>query len=669
MLLEATEALEPHEDESGRVTDAELDFARRWIESVLRAPSPDFLDGFAGVGWPFAFRLRGENADSFLGEWRAENVSDSNGTTLGRRFHDPKSGLRVWWQVRRFEDFPAVEWVLTFENVGETNTPVLEEMKALRLFLTHSQRGAPYTVQGANGGRSLADDMIPFAWTLADSRQEVLLGGDHPSSNRHLPFFNLVTPEKRGVFVGVGWSGSWQAHLRVEGNVLTVSVGLKDARFFLKPGERFRAARVLLLWWQGETLHAHNVWRRLLHRHYVPRLRGKLMEPLVSVNVCFTHHGRGGFLHQAREASVASLVEPFTELGAELFILDAGWYDGEPWHEWLGNWAYSKAKYPRGFRPISEPLAKAGIPFGLWFAPENVSATAPLLKEHPDWVREHQSGRGGTLRIERPEAREWFLRQVDNLVRNEGMTCYRQDGAGSYDAEPEDRQGVSETEHLTGLYALWDALWERYPTLVMEGCCGGGRRIDLETLARFHWHQKSDRWYDVESDQCGLYGANLFLPGGCINVPTERTDNYGAWSSFAGQFCLGWHPLDPDFPKEEAAGQIQRYRSLRNQLQGDFYPLTPCSLDEPYIGYQFHRTDTGNGFALIFRRPRGVFYSVGGKFFVSLRGLEPKQWYRVRLEPEGSERHETGTSLKEGFELLFSEAPAAALIVYTPLAG
>lgn len=653
-------ALEPHERESGHVTYPELDFARRWMERVLRGVSPEFLDGFASVRWPFAFRLRGKNSDEFLETWRIENVTDSNGTTSGRRFQEPESGLRLFWQVRRFEDFPAVEWMLTFENVGETNTPLLEEIHALRLSLTHSRPGASYTIQGANGGRSLADDMIPFAWTLGDSRREVFLGGDHPSSNRHLPFFNLVTPEKKGVFIGVGWSGSWQARVSVEGNLLKATVGLKDARYFLKPGERLRTARILLLWWEGETLHAHNVWRRLLHVHYVPRLRGKLMEPLVSVNVCFTHHGRGGFLHQATEASVAPLVKPFAELGAELFIVDAGWYDGEPWHEWLGNWVYSKAKYPRGFRPISDSLAKADIPFGLWFAPENVSVSAPLLKEHPEWVR------GRTLRMERPDAREWFLRQVDNLAQNEGMACYRQDGAGEYGAEPEDRQGISETEHITGLYALWDALRERYPTWVMEGCCGGGRRIDLETLSRFHWHQKSDRWYDSESDQCGLYGANLFLPGGCINVPTERMDNYGAWSSFAGQFCLGWHPLDPDFPKEKAAEQIRRYRSLRSRLQGDFYPLTPCSLDDPYIGYQFHRPDTGEGFALVFRRPREVFYPVGERFFVSLRGLEPTRRYRVRFEPESSERHETGASLKEGFELFFPEAPAVALVVYAP---
>ena len=76
-----------------------------------------------------------------------------------------------------------------------------------------------------------------------------------------------------------------------------------------------------------------------------------------------------------------------------------------------------------------------------------------------------------------------------------------------------DRRGIGEMKHLAGLYAMQDELHRRYPFLVREGCCGGGRRIDLETLSRFLWHQKSDSWCKTVSDQSDLCGANLFLPG------------------------------------------------------------------------------------------------------------------------------------------------------------
>jgi len=660
------DALAPHEAQSGHVTRREIDFARRWAERAFAGSSDDWLDGWAHVGLPFSFRIGDADSDALLTSWERHCLPDSNGSRSATRWRDPASGMTVLWETRRYADFPAVEWLLSFENAGESESPTLSDVNALRLRLNSA--GTPYIVGGANGGRSFADDMIPFARRLpgVDGSRVLDLGGDHPSSNRHLPFFNISTPEHRGVFVGAGWSGHWAARLAVEGSALTTTAGLLNARYTLRPGERVRTARVLLLWWEGEPLHAHNVWRRLLHEHVVPKPGGELMEPPVSVNVCFTHHGHGGFLHQATESTVSTLVEPFADLGAELFIIDAGWYDGEPWHEWLGNWRYSRSKYPRGFRPIADSLRDRDVTFGLWFAPENVSKDAPVLAEHPEWVRQHQPGQGGTFRMELPEARAWFLGEVEALIRDEGMACYRQDGSGWYDAEPENRRGMSETEHLTGIYAMWDALLERHPELVMEGCSGGGRRIDLETARRFRWHQKSDRWYDSESDQCSLYGANLFLPGGTINIPTERTDDYGAWSSFAGQFCLGWHPLDADFPWEQARRQIELYKRLRPRLRGDFYPLTPCALDAPYLGFQFHRTDTGEGFALVFRRRVEVAYPVPETFRAALRGLESDATYAVRLESDASESVATGSELGDGIELRLASVPSAELIVYEP---
>jgi alpha-galactosidase len=489
-----------------------------------------------------------------------------------------------------------------------------------------------------------------------------------------LPFFNLETPENRGVLVGVGWSGNWLAQVgargsyraNVDGTELKARVGLKESHFILHPGEKVRAPKILLLFWEGKCLHGHNMLRQLLHKHYVPSLSGESQKPLVSVNVCFTHHGHGGFLHQATEKEVLSLVQPFIKIGAELFIIDAGWYDGEPWHDWIGNWRFSKDKYPRGFRPISEPLSRANVAFGLWFASEGVSKTAPLVQEHPEWIRQPQPGSGGTLRMELPEAREWFLKQVDYLVEHEGMNCYRQDGSGWYGEEPANRKGITESQHITGLYTLWDTLIKRHPNLVMEGCSGGGRRIDLETLSRFHWHQKSDRWYDSESDQCSLYGANLYLPGGVINIPTEGVDDYRAWSSFAGQFCLGWHPLDEDFPMELAMLQVERYKRIHPLLSGDFYPLTPCSLEETWIGYQFHRVDLDKGFALLFKRlvTKENIYPVTNTFRFSLRGLEPQSLYRVHFERVNRDETLTGEELGKGIEVIISEEKGAEMVIY-----
>jgi len=665
--------------ESSIVTQDETFLTQHWVEAVTprsegKSAGEDWLDGWLSTALPFSFRYGNQESSTLLARWHLQKRKrNKNSDKQDFVWTDTKTGLRLTWQMKTFRDYPAVEWVLWFENMGKSDTALIENVQALDLRLKHSQLDKQFVIHGANGGRSLPDDFLPFSRQLpsidASRQKEIQLGGDHPSSNRHLPFFNLETLEDRGVLVGVGWSGCWLAKVRVEDAKLRALTGLKETSFSLRPGEKIRTPKILLVFWKGERLHGHNMLRQVLYKYYVPRLQGKPQKPFVSVNVCFTYHGLGGFLQQATEKDVLALIEPFKEIGAELLIIDAGWYrtDSGTWWDGMGDWKYDPKKYPRGFRPISKPLAAANIPFGLWFASELLGKNVPLWREHPEWCRPvNPWSSGGSLRMEVPEAREWFLEQVEYLIRNEGMSCYRQDGAGSHDPEPDYRKGISEMMHIAGLYALWDTLIERHPDLVMEGCSGGGRRIDLETLSRFHWHQKADRWYDSESDHCGLYGANLYLPGGVINIPTEATDDYGTWSSFAGQFCLGWHPLDKDFPMKLARRQVERYKRIRHLLSGDFYPLTPCSLEEPWVGYQFHRNDLDEGFALLFRRSVSskAVYPLSDAFKLRLRGLNPQNRYNVHFERGNRDEMLTSDTLSKGIDITINEVPGVEMVIY-----
>jgi alpha-galactosidase len=667
------ENLRPNDQESGIVTKQEIRLSQDWFESIVTGNQDrsSWVGQWVSSAVPFSFQYAGADSRSFLKNWKLEKGEQTNSDTAvarGLSWTDSSTGLRVGWEVKRFTDYPAVEWLLTFENQGKQDTPILENIQPLDLRLNHTGPGE-YVVHGVAGGRSMPDDMTPYAIQLPAHdlwRRRTQLGGDFPSSNRYLPFFNLESPDGRGVLIGVGWSGNWLARIEVEDSQVQARAGLKTSHFVLHPGERVRTARILAMFWEGQRLHSNNEFRHLLLTHYVPKMNGKQQQPLVSVNVCFTYKGYGNFLHDASEKTVTPLVKPFHDLGAELLILDAGWYDGAPWNQWLGNWVYSKTKYPRGFRPISDELKADNMIFRLWFASENLSTHAPLLQEHPEWVRARAGG--GDLRMDLPEAREWFLSRVDDFANREGFGCYRQDGSARFGEEPADRTGITESEHIAGLYSVWDEIKKRHPDMVMEGCSGGGRRIDLETVSRFHWHQKSDRWYDSESDQGSLCGANLYLPGGTINIPTMAVDDYGAWSSFGGQFSLGWDPLDPAFPMEKAKRQVELYKRVRPLLSGDYYPMTGCGLENTWIAYQFHRRDLNSGFALIFRRTSAdrVSYPVDQSFKVRLRGLNPDANYRVVYESSKREQTIRGGALMKPTELAIGKAPAAELILYEP---
>jgi len=144
-----------------------------------------------------------------------------------------------------------------------------------------------------------------------------------------------------------------------------------------------------------------------------------------------------------------------------------------------------------------------------------------------------------------------------------------------------------------------------------------------------------------------------------LNVPINATDDYGAWSSFGGQLCLGWQPTDPDFPMEQARLQVQRYKRIRPLLSGDFYPLTPCGRYELWMAYQFHRVDLDKGFALVFRRENAT----DNKLTLALKGLDPKTLYKVHFESANKDAVLSGQQLAT-LDVSVDKSPGAEMVIY-----
>jgi alpha-galactosidase len=119
---------------------------------------------------------------------------------------------------------------------------------------------------------------------------------------------------------------------------------------------------------------------------------------------------------------------------------------------------------------------------------------------------------------------------------------------------------------------------------------------------------------------------------------------------------------------EQAKLQVERFKRIRHLLCGDFYPLTACSLDQEWLGYQFHRVDLDEGLVQVFRRygERGITYPTGDVFVARLRGLDPDARYRVAFERAGQERVLAGADLARGFDVTIGEAPGAEMVSYRP---
>lgn len=112
--------------------------------------------------------------------------------------------------------------------------------------------------------------------------------------------------------------------------------------------------------------------------------------------------------------------------------------------------------------------------------------------------------------------------------------------------------------------------------------------------------------------------------------------------------------------------QVERYKRIRPLFSGDFYPLTPCSLTEPWIGYQFHHIDLDKGFALLFKRhvTQDLIYPVTDTFELRLRGLKSNESYRVHFERENRDEIMTGEELACGIKIVISEEKGAEMVIY-----
>jgi len=110
-----------------------------------------------------------------------------------------------------------------------------------------------------------------------------------------------------------------------------------------------------------------------LHRYIVSVLRGgRVFEPLVTYNTWFSSGA------DINEESIAAAMSAASAAGAELFELDAGWYEGAgeldafDFASGLGTWRVDTKKFPHGQRELADRAHGLGMKFGLWVEPERV---------------------------------------------------------------------------------------------------------------------------------------------------------------------------------------------------------------------------------------------------------------------------------------------------------
>ena len=314
------------------------------------------------------------------------------------------------------------------------------------------------------------------------------------------------------------------------------------------------------------------------------------------------------------EDKLIALAKQSAEIGAELFVLDDGWFGiRNDDTTSLGDWTVNPKKLPSGLSRLSLEIHRLGMMFGLWVEPEMISIESELYKKHPDWMvaipgRTPSIGRNQyLLDLTRLDVREylfkilsdtWHLADVNYIKWDMNRTF-----SDLYSANSEIRNhGEFLHRYILGLYELLSRLTAAFPNVLFESCASGGNRFDLGMLCFMPQTWTSDntdalcRLYIQEGTSCGYplstMGSHV---SASPNHQTLRKTDIESRFNIAAFGVLGYE-LDVTKltrqQKEAVKAQISFYKAHRAILQfGTFTRVKLANSNSNQVVWFVHNAD------------------------------------------------------------------------------
>lgn len=572
----------------------------------------------------------------------------------------PDGKLRVTVDARRYKNFPVAEYSVLLENASASeSTGIVENFKSLDRAFPLPEAEKPVTLNVVRGSTCAPEDFTPLVFPLEKGATKEFRTPSGRSSNDCLPFIELNFNEKQGEIVAVGWTGAWAADFSNDGEKVRVVAGMDATRFKLLPGEAVRQPSITIFRRDGRT---RREFKTLVHRFMIdeksPRTPdGKIVEPIFAVTA-----GGGNKTPQMMLDVLDYVIK--NKLDFNTYWVDAGWYGaphedehfsncGPHWGGYVGDWRVNTTTHPTGdLLPIADAVHKNGLRFLLWFEPERITDSAPILAEHPEYRH------GQLLDYGNPETLAWIQETIYAIIDKHKIDIYRQD----FNIEPgpiwremdkadADRVGIAEARHITGMYQFLDEMKVRFPNIGQENCASGGRRLDIEMTSRAYPYCRSDFPIGQKpGDTAFVFSQNAslntipFVPfQGSETNCAPLLDDYAILSCFSTGTV--YTPTDMDggivrrpFTDEETAW-FQKWfgvgRRMFDLSFGDFYQLTDETpvTNDVWCAWQLNDPRTNAGYAVAFRRADAPQESQT----FALSGIDPNADYDVEIFTSGQD--------------------------------
>ena len=523
--------------------------------------------------------------------------------------------LRLFYTV--FEECNVITRAVRLTNTGKQ--PIhIKELMSMQIDL---QRG-DYTMLTFDG-----------AWIRERYKHEHKLSSGvtsfgsitGASSNRHNPFFAIKCgdcSELRGECYGFNlvYSGNHIARAEVSTHGLVrIQNGINPFEFdwLLEPGKEFDTPESVMTF-SDKGLNGMSQNMHLFVKEHIVRGYWKNRERPILVNNWEATY------FNFNEKKILGIAQAAKDIGAELFVLDDGWFGKRNNDKCsLGDWYVNKKKLPSGIDGLAKKINDMGLMFGLWVEPEMVSPDSDLYRAHPTWAiqtdtYEPSQGRNQlVLDLTNPDVVEHIINTMTDVFRYGHIEYikwdYNRQLSDVFSHRKDARSGEFFHRFILGLYEIWGALTERFPEILFESCSSGGNRFDLGSFCYMPQCWTSDDTDALER----IYiqsGTSYGYPQSVMTMHVACTPSFACLRQSGiehrfnvSAFGLLGYELDvtmlSKFDKAAVKKQIEFYKQHRKLLQygeysriGDFFTenfckwqITSPDKSESMLGYFVNR--------------------------------------------------------------------------------
>lgn len=282
-------------------------------------------------------------------------------------------------------------------------------------------------------------------------------------------------------------------------NQTRILTGINDSTFkwILHPNERFSTPEAIMSYSEkGFSTLSRNF--HYFANNNIVRGYWKNKERPILVN------SWEAFYFDFDDKSIINLAKKAKEIGAELFVLDDGWFGARNDDtSSLGDWIVNTKKLSEGLGKLSSKIHKMQMLFGIWVEPEMLSRNSNLFEEHPDWAimipqRKPSVGRNQfILDLTRDDVILYLEEVLSNIFEYGEVDYVKWDFnrvfSDLYSSNPEiSHMGEFYHRYYLNLYKLLDRLIRKFPKILFESCAAGGNRYDLGMLSFMPQNWTSD---------------------------------------------------------------------------------------------------------------------------------------------------------------------------------